>query len=178
LRCLGKARFAMRRHSSARSRYLATIFMSQSGRVSPLALWCWHSVIAPSEIKTTHIRRHRSAGQIGKVSKTDNFSSACFRNSGPVHERSLIMARTQAGIQRAKAFLRPRKLNPKQRRLIAWGRGPRTPPWPRRGYRHAVRAMRRCRAAYSIIYPRDVLREGRRCVPRGRIQILLTAGAS
>jgi DNA invertase Pin-like site-specific DNA recombinase len=38
-------------------------------------------------------------------------------------ERSLIMARTQAGIQRAKergvAFGRPTKLNPKQRRMIA-----------------------------------------------------------
>jgi DNA invertase Pin-like site-specific DNA recombinase len=38
-------------------------------------------------------------------------------------ERSLIMARTQAGIQRARergvAFGRPTKLNPKQRRLIA-----------------------------------------------------------
>jgi DNA invertase Pin-like site-specific DNA recombinase len=38
-------------------------------------------------------------------------------------ERSLIMARTQAGIQRARergvAFGRPTKLNPKQRRMIA-----------------------------------------------------------
>src|SRR6266498_4061519 len=37
-------------------------------------------------------------------------------------ERSLIMARTQAGVQRAKervAFGRPTKLNPKQRRMIA-----------------------------------------------------------